>query len=52
MDRPLPRNLRAKHVVLDQIRTVDRDRLVRRLGHVGPQTLGKALDALQEKFAP
>lgn len=40
------------YVVLDQIRTVDRDRLVRRLGHLGPQTLGKALNVLQEMFAP
>ena len=40
------------HVVLDQIRAVDRERFVRRLGHLGPQTLGKVLDALQEMFAP
>src|SRR5437867_2507953 len=39
-------------VVLDQIRTVDSVRLVRRLGHLGPQALGKVLDVLQEMFAP
>ena len=43
---------KSGHVVLDQIRTVDRDRLVRRLGQLAPQTLGRALDVLQEMFAP
>ena len=43
---------KSGHVVLDQIRTVDSVRLVRRLGHLGPQTLGKVLDVLQEMFAP
>jgi mRNA interferase MazF len=43
---------KSGYVVLDQVRTVDRDRLVRRLGHLGPQTLGKALHVLQEMFAP
>jgi mRNA interferase MazF len=39
---------RAGHVVLDQIRAVDRERLVRRLGHLSPST---PLVALQEMFA-
>ena len=43
---------KSGHVVLDQIRTVDSVRLVRRLGHLGQQTLGKVLDVLQEMFAP
>ena len=43
---------KSSHVVLDQIRTVDSVRLVRRLGHLGPRTLGKVLDVLQEMFAP
>ena len=43
---------KSGYVVLDQIRTVDRDRLVRRLGHLTPQTLGRVLDVLQEMFAP
>ena len=34
---------RGGHVVLDQIRTVDRERLVRRLGKVAPRTLHQAL---------
>ena len=43
---------RAGHVVLDQIRTVDRERLVRPLGKLFPGTLGRALAVLQEMFAP
>lgn len=43
---------REGHVVLDQIRTIDRDRLVRRLGGVDPGTLDRALRILQEMFAP
>jgi mRNA interferase MazF len=42
---------RAGHVVLDQIRAVDRERLVRRLGHLSPSTLNHALVVLQEMFA-
>jgi len=50
----IPCLLRGKrgHVVLDQLRTVDRERLVRRLGRLGPETLGKTLLTLQEMFAP
>jgi mRNA interferase MazF len=43
---------RAGYVVLDQVRTVDRDRLVRRLGRLSPATLSRALGALQEMFVP
>lgn len=43
---------KAGHVVLDQLRTVDRDRLVKRLGRVGPGTLEKVLSVLQEMFSP
>lgn len=43
---------KAGHVVLDQIRTVDRQRLVRRLGKLSPSTVGRALAILQEMFAP
>ncbi|MGH9891607.1 MAG: type II toxin-antitoxin system PemK/MazF family toxin [bacterium] len=42
---------RSGHVVLDQIRTVDRERLVRRLGKVSESTLIKTLSTLQEMFA-
>lgn len=43
---------RAGYVVLDQLRTVDRERLVRRLGRLSPATLGKTLAVLQEMIAP
>ena len=43
---------RAGHVVLDQIRTVDHGRLVRRLGRLTPGTIQSALLVLQEMFSP
>jgi mRNA interferase MazF len=43
---------RSGHVVLDQIRTVDQERLVRRLGRLSPGALSHALAVLQEMFAP
>lgn len=39
-------------LVLDQLRAIDQERLVRRLGRLSPDTLSKALIALQEMFAP
>ena len=41
---------RAGFVALDQIRTVDIDRLSARLGRLTPGTLGAVLLALQEMF--
>jgi mRNA interferase MazF len=41
---------RSGYVVIDQIRTVDRERLVRRLGKLSPPTLGRVLAILQEMF--
>ncbi len=38
-------------IVLDQIRTVDRRRLTKRLGRLTPTTLTKALGVLQEMFS-
>lgn len=38
-------------VVLDQIRTVDKTRLVRRLGTLSPGARNAVLDTLQEMFA-
>jgi len=38
-------------VVLDQLRTVDKARLVRRLGRLGPATQRHVLAALAEMFA-
>ena len=40
------------HVVLDQLRTVDRSRLVERLGALGDAALAGSLDVLQAMFAP
>jgi mRNA-degrading endonuclease toxin of MazEF toxin-antitoxin module len=37
-------------VVLDQVRTVDADRLVRRLGRLSTPTLKKCLGVLREMF--
>ncbi len=43
---------RAGYVVIDQIRTVDREVLGRRLGKLPPSTLGRVLAILQEMFTP
>ncbi len=42
---------KAGHVVLDQLRTVDTERLVRRLGALTPTTVDQILARLQEMFA-
>jgi mRNA interferase MazF len=42
---------KSGHVVLDQVRTVDRERLVKRLGAVSPAVLAQALSVLREMFA-
>lgn len=39
-------------VLLDQVRTLDKLRLVKRLGSVHPATLQKLLTTLQAVFAP
>jgi mRNA interferase MazF len=39
------------HVVLDQLRVVDRERLVKRLGTLSSPALGQALAVLREMFA-
>lgn len=48
----IPCRFRKKdgYVVLDQLRTVDRDRLVRRLGRLSSRTLSRALAVLREMF--
>ena len=56
--RPLPSRVavtfqrKSGLIVLDQLRTVDRGRLVRRLGAVGTSTLDRVLEVLAEMFAP
>jgi mRNA interferase MazF len=42
---------RDGYIVLDQLRTVDRVRLVKRVGRIGAVSLSKALGVLQEMFA-
>jgi len=42
---------KSGHVVLDQIRTVDQARLVKRLGALPVAVLGRALAVLREMFA-
>lgn len=42
---------RAGFVALDQLRTVDTERLVRRLGRLAPATFSSVLRGLQEMFA-
>ena len=39
-------------VVADQLRTVDKVRMVRRLGGLSPATITQVLDLLQRMFAP
>lgn len=43
---------RDGHVVLDQIRTVDSVRLVRKLGQLDPETMDRVLGTLSAMFAP
>jgi mRNA interferase MazF len=42
---------RAGFVALDQLRTVDRERLARRLGRLAPATVAAVLEGLQEMFS-
>jgi mRNA interferase MazF len=42
---------RSGYVVLDQLRTVDRERLVKRLGALPTDTMTDVLGGLQEMFA-
>jgi mRNA interferase MazF len=39
-------------VVIDQLRTVDKTRLAKRLGALGPEEAAAVLDVLREFFAP
>jgi mRNA interferase MazF len=39
------------HIVLDQLRTIDRRRLRQRMGRINSRTLSKVLETLQEMFA-
>ncbi len=56
--RPYPTRVPLKfkgkrgHVVLDQIRTVDKARLIKRLGRIDNQTQSAVLSLLNEMFSP
>jgi mRNA interferase MazF len=56
--RPYPTRVHCKfqgksgQIVLDQIRAVDKSRLIRRLGKVAPAVRQQVCDALAEMFAP
>ena len=43
---------KSGQIVLDQIRTVDKQRLIRRLGRIDRPTAERVLTVLQEMFAP
>lgn len=43
---------RDGYVALDQLRTVDRERLTRKLGRLSPTALSATLALLQELFSP
>jgi len=42
---------RSGFVAVDQLRTIDGNRLLKRLGRLAPGTLRKVLETLQEMFA-
>ena len=54
--RPAPSRIpvlfqrKAGFILLEQIRTLDKSRLIRRLGAIGEATLASALDTLREIF--
>lgn len=56
-DRPYPTRIpcqfdgKAGQIVLDQIRTVDKSRFVKRLGQISPNEQRAVLDTLAELFA-
>ena len=43
---------RSGYIILDQIRTIDQERMVRRMGKISAPTLEQILINLQEMFTP
>lgn len=43
---------RSGFIAIDQLRTVDSERLIRRVGRIAPSTLTTVLTVLQEMFTP
>jgi mRNA interferase MazF len=56
--RPYPSRLpctfqgKSGEIVPDQIRTIDKSRLIKRLGRINPETQSAVLSVLNEMFAP
>ena len=56
--RPAPFRIALTHagkqglILLDQVRAVDKTRLINRLGKIQPKTLGVVLETMQEIFSP
>lgn len=48
---PITFGKRTGLVLLDQIRTIDKKRLIKKLGKTSDKTLGKILDTLQKIFS-
>lgn len=42
---------KSGHIVLDQLRTIDKERLIRRLGAIDPETQSEVIFVLQRLFA-
>ncbi|MGA1841594.1 MAG: type II toxin-antitoxin system PemK/MazF family toxin [bacterium] len=49
---PITFQRKKGHIVLDQIRTIDKSRLVKKLGRISKDTSQKVLEVLAEMFAP
>ena len=49
---PITFQRKKGHIVLDQIRTIDKSRLVKKLGTISKDTSQKVLEVLAEMFAP
>ena len=49
---PITFQRKKGHIVLDQIRTIDKSRLVKKIGRISKDTSQKVLEVLAEMFAP
>ena len=49
---PITFQRKKGHIVLDQLRTIDKSRLVKKLGRISKDTSQKVLEVLAEMFAP
>ena len=49
---PITFQRKKGHIVLDQIRTIDKSRLVKKIGRISKDTSQKVLEVLADMFAP